>query len=259
MKKTEPSAGSAAEAPRAGRAWRAAGRALRVLAIALVAVLLAYNVYTLVARYAFGVGIPTVFGYGCAAVETGSMEPEISAGDFIVVHAEDEYAVGDVITFYDSARGQYVTHRVILVSESGYTTKGDANNAQDNFTVPPSAVVGRVVAVLRGFGRVIGFLQTPVGLLSIVAFAAAVWGLFALGSYLFRRRAAPEQIAAENTSEQIAAENAADAERSARSAAAENAAEQAAAENAAEQAAAENAAPQNETERNTLRGGRAGD
>ena len=269
MKKTDPSAGSAAGAPRAGRAWRAAGRALRVLAIALVAVLRAYNVYTLVARYAFGVGIPTVFGYGCAAVETGSMEPEISAGDFIVIHAEDEYAVGDVITFYDSARGQYVTHRVILVSESGYTTKGDANNAQDNFTVPPSAVVGRVVAVLRGFGRVIGFLQTPVGLLSIVAFAAAVWGLFALGSYLFRRRAAPEQIAAENTSEQIAAENAvpeqtaaenaADAERSARSAAAENAAEQAAAENAAEQAAAENAAPQNETERNTLRGGRAGD
>lgn len=193
MKKTNtPARGAAA------RALHAVSTALRVLAIALAALLLAYNVYTLVARCAFGVGIPTVFGYGCAAVETGSMEPEIAAGDFIVVRAEDEYAVGDVITFYDSVRGQYVTHRIILVSGSGYTTKGDANNAQDNFTVPPSAVVGRVVAVLRGFGRVVGFLQTPAGLLAIVAFAAAVWGLFALGVYLLRRRAEPAQGTAES-------------------------------------------------------------
>lgn len=175
------------------KAFRIIKITVRTLVLVLVALLLAYNIYTLVMRYACGVGIPTVFGYGCAVVETGSMEPAIGAGDFIIVHAEEEYAVGDVITFYDSARGQYVTHRVILVSESGYTTKGDANNAQDDFTVPQSAVVGRVVAVLRGFGAFIGFLQTPAGLFALVAFAAGVWGIFAVGSYLRRRRAGRDE------------------------------------------------------------------
>ena len=115
------------------KAFRIIKITVRTLVLVLVALLLAYNIYTLVMRYACGVGIPTVFGYGCAVVETGSMEPAIGAGDFIIVHAEEEYAVGDVITFYDSTRGEYVTHRIILVTESGYTTKGDANNAQDNF------------------------------------------------------------------------------------------------------------------------------
>ena len=138
-------------------------------------------------------------------------------------------------------------------------TQGDAptNNIPDG-AIPVENVIGLCTGSVAGLGDFAMFLQTPVGLLSIVAFAAAVWGLFALGSYLLRRRAAPEQIAAENTSEQIAAENAVP-EQTAAENAAENAAEQAAAENAAEQAAAENAAPQNETERNTLRGGRAGD
>ena len=182
------------------KAFRAVGTALRVLVLVLAGLLLLYNIYTLVARYAFGEGIPTLFGYGFAVVETGSMEPEIAAGDFVILHAEEEYAVGDVITFYDSARGEYVTHRIILVTESGYTTKGDANNVQDNFTVPQSAVVGRVVAVMNGLGSFIAFFQTPAGMFVLIAAAAAVWGATALGSYLIGRRAAKKGTAAEHAS-----------------------------------------------------------
>ena len=182
------------------KAFRIIKITVRTLVLVLVALLLAYNIYTLVMRYACGVGIPTVFGYGCAVVETGSMEPAIGAGDFIIVHAEEEYAVGDVITFYDSALGEYVTHRIILVTESGYTTKGDANNAQDNFTVPQSAVVGRVVAVMNGLGSFIAFFQTPAGMFVLIAAAAAVWGATALGSYLIGRRAAKKGTAAEHAS-----------------------------------------------------------
>ena len=227
---------------------RTAGLVCKIVLAVLAGLLLLYDAYMIAARLS-GKPMPRFLGVASAVVVSGSMEPEIGVGDFIVTAARSEYEVGDIVT-YIGPDGVSTTHRIVAKFGQQYVVQGDANNAQDNFTVPPSAVVGRVVAVLRGFGRVIGFLQTPVGLLSIVAFAAAVWGLFALGSYLLRRRAAPEQTAAENTSEQIAAENAAAAERSARSAAAEN---------AAEQAAAENAAPQNETERNTLRGGRAGD
>lgn len=160
---------------------------VRGLLLAAVALLLVYNVYTLVARYAYGVGIPKVFGFGCAVVETGSMEPEIGAGDLIFIREKEEYSVGDVITFFDSSRGEYVTHRVILVSENGYTTKGDANNVQDGFTVPQDAVVGKVTGIWRGAGKVIAFLQTPAGLFVLILAAAAVWGITAGIAYLAGR------------------------------------------------------------------------
>ena len=157
------------------KAFRAVGTALRVLVLVLAGLLLLYNIYTLVARYAFGEGIPTLFGYGFAVVETGSMEPEIAAGDFVVLHAEEEYAVGDVITFYDSERGEYVTHRIVLASEGMFATQGDANDSPDAFSVPQSAVVGKVVYVLRGAGGVVRFLQSPAGLLAVFGGGVLLW------------------------------------------------------------------------------------
>ena len=45
--------------------------AVRALLLAAIALLLIYNIYTLIARYAYGKNIPTIFGFGCAVVETG--------------------------------------------------------------------------------------------------------------------------------------------------------------------------------------------
>lgn len=90
------------------KAFRIIKITVRTLVLVLVALLLAYNIYTLVMRYACGVGIPTVFGYGVAPSSKRQHGARHRAGDFIIVHAEEEYAVGDVITFYDSARGEYV-------------------------------------------------------------------------------------------------------------------------------------------------------
>ena len=188
------------------KALRAIGIALRVLAFTLIGLLLVYNIYTLVARHAFGVGIPTVFGYGFAVVETGSMEPAIAAGDCILIHAEEDYAVGDLITFLDADRGQYVTHRIVLRAADGFITKGDANSGQDPFTVPQSAVVGKVVGVLGGFGKFIAFVQTPFGILVLLAAGAAVWGAAALLSFLLRRRAEQKQAAGGEKAENAAEE-----------------------------------------------------
>lgn len=170
------------------KACRVVIAAVRALLLAVVVLLLVYNVYVLIARYAYGVGIPKVFGVGSAVVETGSMEPEVGAGDLIFIREQEQYSVGDVITFFDSSRGEYVTHRVILVNENGYTTKGDANNVQDPFTVPQDAVVGKVVGVWRGVGKIIAFLQTPAGMFVLILTAAAVWGITKGASYLIGRK-----------------------------------------------------------------------
>ena len=60
--------------------------------------------------------------------------------------------------------------------------------------------MGKVAAVLHGFGSFIAFVQTPLGILVIIAAAAAVWGATALGSYLIGRRAAKKGTAAEHAS-----------------------------------------------------------
>lgn len=158
------------------KAVRVITTAFKCVLVAFVAVLAAYNVYAIVQRYAYGNRMPTVFGFATAAVVSGSMEPEIMIGDVVVVRSQDRYETGDVITFYDSSMGEYVTHRIVLVSQGGmYATKGDANDSEDKFSVPQQAVVGKVVYVARGAGTVITFMQSPLGLLVLIGGGIVVW------------------------------------------------------------------------------------
>lgn len=157
------------------KAGAAALLALRVLLAAAVALLLVYNVYMLVARLAFKQEMPTFLGFSSAAVRTGSMEPTIAAGDYIVTLSRGEYEEGDVVMFRDPYGG-YTTHRIVGGSAEGFLTAGDANNGSvDPWRVGQEDIVGEVVLVIRNFGRAAEFFRTPLGMLSIVAGAAVLW------------------------------------------------------------------------------------
>ena len=75
-------------------------------------------------------------------VETGSMEDGIHAGDYILIHKTSNVKVGDVITF--KKNNSFVTHRVIKKNGDSITTKGDANNVEDE-DISTSDVVGKVI------------------------------------------------------------------------------------------------------------------
>ena len=151
--------------------------AFRAIIIAVCLVLCAYNVYILIAKYAMGDNMPSVFGYAGAVVVSGSMDDgdgdDIKTGDFVIVRAQQSYGTGDVIMF--ESQGSFITHRIIAVTEQGFTTKGDANNAPDFGTVQMSSVKGKVVAVWSGAGNAIQFLRSPAGLLTIIAAGALLW------------------------------------------------------------------------------------
>ena len=136
---------------------------VKTLLCAAAGILLIYNVLAIAARLKSDGGVPTVFGFAGAAVVSGSMEPTISVGDFIVTKAQDGYFVGDVVMYYDSARGETVTHRIIAAENGWFVTQGDANNVPDDYSVPQSAIVGKVVLVVGGAGNAIRFLQSPAG------------------------------------------------------------------------------------------------
>ncbi len=89
-----------------------------------------------------------LFGRSVVWVQTGSMEGTIPARSFISVKkaSGDDVKKGDIIMFYSrdpQIYGKLNTHRVVDIDENGdFVTKGDANAANDGYTVKKSDVVG---------------------------------------------------------------------------------------------------------------------
>ncbi len=170
-------------------------KGLKIAKYAIVSIITAFVifvgavcVYTLVRRAVFGDEMPSVFGFTMATVATGSMEPEIEIGDLVIIKSYDSYDDGDVITFYDSAFGGYITHRIIGVNSEGlFITKGDANSVADTSAVAYSQIIGKVIAVWGGAGSVISFLQTPAGIICIIAVLAAIWAISEISGYVIKK------------------------------------------------------------------------
>ena len=132
---------------------------------------LGVNVYLANANTLLGNKLPMPFGYGSAVVLSGSMEPEFSKGDMIVVKDVDDYAIDDIVVYQDGA--SLVVHRIINIDGEKVTTKGDANNTPDD-PIELSAIKGRVLFWIPFAGNVAGFLKTPIGTICIIAAAIAL-------------------------------------------------------------------------------------
>lgn len=145
---------------------------INIIIITVMILIVLVNLYTIGAKKIKGVKIPTVCGYAYAAVLSGSMSEAVNVDDVVITKKMDSYKTGDIIMF-DTA-GQIVTHRIVKETDEGYITKGDANNAEDNWIVEDKDITGRVVKVVPGFGKVIQFFKEPFGMLILTLVAAAI-------------------------------------------------------------------------------------
>lgn len=75
-------------------------------------------------------------------VETGSMEDQIHTGDYILLYKKNKYFIGDVVTY--RVDNYFVTHRIIKIDNDKVTTKGDANNQEDD-EISINQIEGKVV------------------------------------------------------------------------------------------------------------------
>ncbi|MBQ7104428.1 MAG: signal peptidase I [Bacilli bacterium] len=80
----------------------------------------------------------TIMGYRLYTIATGSMEPELTVGDVILVEETkfEDLKVKDVITYESKVagmEGMIVTHRIIDMNTETkeLITRGDANDADD--------------------------------------------------------------------------------------------------------------------------------
>ena len=149
---------------------------LEVLSSIFAVIVIGASVFTLVFRIIFKVEVVKIFGYSGLIILTGSMEPVYHPGDVIFIKEQKNYNVQDVITFHQ--RGMIVTHRIVGKDNETFTTKGDANNSSDE-PIQLSDIEGKVVGSIGKVGRVILFLQAPIGIITLLVVLVSLEVFFA--------------------------------------------------------------------------------
>jgi len=160
------------------------GRIFSTLVTILLAFILCANIYTIIIRETTDNPQPDVFGWSWAIVISGSMEPHIHVNDMVVVHHQDDYNIGDDVTFID-AKGSVVTHRIIEKHEDHFKTQGTANNTADP-DITHEDIIGRVVFVLPGMGAVIEFFRTPVGMMMLLLVGVIIIELPRITEFVYK-------------------------------------------------------------------------
>ena len=143
-----------------------------------------------------------------ATVMSASMAPTIDTGDMVVLKRLDRPArKGDIVSIRvpDEARRRFgyppvVIHRVVAITPDGtVTTKGDAYEKPDPFTVRSTALTTSVVAHVPAGGQVLAFLGSPFGLFWLLSGGMLLFGMPLVDRYRSAQRRGndlQEQLAA---------------------------------------------------------------
>lgn len=141
---------------------------IRIIVLVVLAALTGVSVYTINAERLNGNALPMPLGFGATVVLSGSMEPELSMGDLLIVVEADDYAVGDVVVF--QTRRTAVVHRIIAIEGEDIITQGDANNAPDA-PIKLSNIKGVVAASVPYVGYLVNLIKTPIGTIILLGLA----------------------------------------------------------------------------------------
>lgn len=179
------------------RRGKGAARAITALLCIILGLALACNLAFIISGALSPEKPPSVLGLTPMVVLSGSMsgqaEDSLEVGDLALIRRvePETLAVGDIVAYMSG--GSAVTHRITAIetSEDGsllFTTKGDANNAEDTEKVPEGSLIGRCAGSLAGAGDFLLFLRSPAGLALFAGLPLAAL----LGWELLSRRRAAE-------------------------------------------------------------------
>jgi signal peptidase I len=104
-----------------------------------------------------------------------SMEPRFHAGDLVLVRAQSNYRVGEIVAYHSNAFHTVVLHRIIGRAGTRYIFKGDNNNFVDFEHPARSQLIGALWLHLPGLGEKLESIHSPL----------LIGGLFALATLLF--------------------------------------------------------------------------
>jgi signal peptidase len=135
-------------------------------------------------------GVPDLFGYTPFSVQTDSMKPTLSKGDYIFVEKCDTETlqVGDVITYFTMIQGNRAinTHRIVDVIEDNgmlfYQTQGDnkeTNPEPDELLLAPGDVIGLFTGKkVPALGAIIDYLSTKMGFFLVILLPVLLFTIY---------------------------------------------------------------------------------
>lgn len=140
----------------------------------LLLMIIVYNLYTFLSFKVLKKSLIDIGGYASLEVVSGSMEPTINTGDFIIINQKKkDYQENDIVTFID-VNGSFVTHRIVGLTNNGYVTKGDANQSVDPGFVRKEKIVGVYTSRIPKLGYVVKAVQNPITLVLIFVIGVMV-------------------------------------------------------------------------------------
>lgn len=145
---------------------------IRIIKI-LIILLFVYNLYNFICFRVLKYKVVPINGYALLEVVSGSMEPTINIGDLIVINIkEKKYKKNDIITFCDK-EGNFVTHRIISISDKNITTKGDNNEVEDG-VISTKNIVGKYVFKISRGGILLSSLRNPLVMIIIFVIGGTI-------------------------------------------------------------------------------------
>lgn len=134
-------------------------------------------------------------------VLTGSMEPDISPGDYITVLKVnlDKLKEGDVVTY--SREGTSVTHKIVSIDGDTVITQGTANNIADE-PITKSDIIGKYLFKIPSVGYAMQFFSSLSGMILIFGFIgiAIFWEMTDPAR---KKKAVKEEIKKGSTGEEV--------------------------------------------------------
>ena len=142
----------------------------------LLVLIIVFNLACFLKGRKTGEQCPLILGFGSAVVISGSMEDTIPLLSLVILQAQEEYFVDDIVVYEGNT--YCVTHRIISIDtdEAGQkwvTAKGDFNSAADD-PIPYEHIIGKVLFWIPGVGYVQQLMQKPIGFLALTLLAAAL-------------------------------------------------------------------------------------
>lgn len=121
----------------------------------------------------------SMFGFRIYRVASGSMNPYLKIGDFILIKKQNQYDTGDIVT-YDVNNEYVVTHRIVLINGNDIITKGDANNTNDS-PINEQQILGKVIFKIHSVNYIRYLLTKPfiwilaliIGIITIIIFSSS--------------------------------------------------------------------------------------
>ncbi len=106
-----------------------------------------------------------------------SMEPTFHVGDLVLVRADANYNIGDIVAYKNAELKSNVFHRIIGIENSHFTLRGDNNSWIDAYRPSSDEVIGKLWLHLPRAGTLLQKIRQPINMALIAGTLAGILAL----------------------------------------------------------------------------------